>query len=87
MLYIIGLGLNKKGLSREGAEAISRCKRIYLENYTVDFPYTLHQLEEMILKKILPADREKVEDLSIIDEATKMDVALLVYGSPLSATT
>jgi len=87
MLYIIGLGLDKKGLTREGMEAVEKCKRIYLENYTVDFPYTAHQLEEMIVKKILPADREKVENLSIVDEAKKMNVALLVYGSPLTATT
>jgi len=87
MLYIIGLGLNEKSISKQGLEAVSRCKRIYLENYTVDFPYTEHQLEEMIGKKVISADREKVEGLSIVDEAAKLDVALLVYGSPLTATT
>ncbi len=87
MLYIIGLGLNKNGISKEGLEALSKCKRVYLENYTVDFPYTEHQLEEMIGKKFKVADRKKVEDLSLVDEAEKLNVALLVYGSPLSATT
>jgi len=87
MLYIIGLGLNEKGISKEGLEAISKCKRIYLENYTVDFPYTEHQLEEVIGKKFKIADREKVENLSLVDEAEKLNVALLVYGAPLSATT
>ena len=38
-------------------------------------------------KKYIPADREKVESLELVDEAKKMDVALLVYGSPLTATT
>lgn len=86
-LYLIGLGLNERSLTREGTEAIEKCKKIYLEDYTVDFPYTPHQLEEIINKKIKLANREKVEDLSIVDEAKKLNVALLIYGSPLTATT
>ncbi len=87
MLYLIGLGLNKKGISAEGLELVKRCKQVYLENYTVDFPYSLIELGEVIGKKIIPVEREFVEGLSIVDEAKKKDVALLVYGSPLSATT
>ena len=87
MLYIIGLGLNKNGISVEGLEIVKRCKRVYLENYTVDLPYSEEMLEEVIGKKIISADRGKVEGLGIVDEAKKMDVALLVYGSPLTATT
>ncbi len=87
MLYIIGLGLNRDGISKFGLAAAKKCKRVYLENYTVDFPYTKHQLEEVIGKKIIDADRNFVESLEIIDEADKCDVALLVYGSPLTATT
>ena len=86
-LYLIGLGLNEHSISKEGMEAIAKCKRVYLENYTVDFPYTEHQLEEVIGKKVISADRDKVEGLSMIDEAQKLNVALLVYGSPLTATT
>jgi diphthine synthase len=87
MLYLIGLGLNEKSLSKEAIEIIKRCKKVYLENYTVDFPYTEQQLVDEIGKKVILADREKVECLEIVDEAKKMDVALLVYGSPLTATT
>ncbi|MCA9487470.1 MAG: diphthine synthase [Nanoarchaeota archaeon] len=87
MLYLIGLGLNEKAISKEGLDAVKKCKRVYLENYTVDFPYTEHQLEEQIGKKIVSANREKVESLEIVDEAKKLDVALLIYGSPLTATT
>jgi diphthine synthase len=83
----MGLGLNERSLTRESFEILSRCKRIYLENYTVDFPYTTYQLEEIVGKKIIEANREKVESLEIVDEAKKMDVALLIYGSPLMATT
>jgi len=87
MLYLIGLGLNAHSISKEGMNLLKTCKKIYLENYTVDFSYPLTELEDVIQKKIISADREKVESLEIVDEAKKMDVALLVYGSPLTATT
>jgi len=88
MLYLIGLGLNKDGISKFGLEALGRCKKVYLENYTVNFPYPLSDLQELSPKKTITlADREKVESLELVDEAKKLDVALLVYGSPLTATT
>lgn len=87
MLYLIGLGLNVDGISTYGLETAKKCKRVYLENYTVDFPYSLGELQAVIDKNLIPADREKVEGLSLIDEAKKMDIALLIYGSPLTATT
>jgi len=87
MLYLIGLGLNKNGISQEGLAAVKKCKKIYLENYTVDFPYSSGELSEKIGKKFMLADRDLVEGLALIDEAKKIDVALLVYGSRLTATT
>jgi len=87
MLYLIGLGLNEKSISKQALDALSKCKRVYLENYTVDFTYNKVQLEEQIGKKVILADREKVEGLGIIDESKKLNVALLIYGSPLMATT
>lgn len=86
-LFLIGLGLNQAGVSKEGMEAIDRCKKLYLENYTVDFPYNEQELEDEIGKKFISADREFVESLAIIDEAEKMNVGLMIYGSPLTATT
>jgi diphthine synthase len=104
MLYIIGLGLNEKGISLEGLEAIKKCSKLYLENYTVNFPYSSEELEKVINsqlrlhdtsltsakslgKKIINATREVVESNELIKEAKKGDIALLVYGSPLTATT
>jgi len=87
MLYIIGLGLNADGISKFGLQVVKRCKRVYLENYTVDFPYSQGELMEVLGKKVVPAGREFVESLEIVDEARKSDVVLLVYGSPLTATT
>jgi len=87
MLFIIGLGLNSRGISRQGLEILRRCKKVYLENYTVDFPYSEIELADILGKKIISVDRAFVEGLSFVDEAAKKDVALLVYGSPLTATT
>lgn len=87
MLYLIGLGLNRDGISKYGLEIAKRCKKVYLENYTVEFPYALDELIEVVGKDIKQVERERVEDLSLVDEAKRKDVALLVYGSPLTATT
>jgi diphthine methyl ester synthase len=87
MLYIIGLGLNERSTSQSGLDAIKKCKKVYFENYTVDFPYSEKELEKNIKKKIIPADRGVVESDKLIKEAKKENVCLLVYGSPLTATT
>lgn len=87
MLYIIGLGLNEKGISLEGFEIIKNCKKVYLETYTVDFPYNIKELENLFNKNIIPLIRSDVEDDKLIKESKKEDICLLVYGSPLFATT
>lgn len=51
MLYLIGLGLNIDGISTYGLETVKKCKTIYLENYTVDFPYNEGALEAVLGKK------------------------------------
>ena len=87
MLYIIGLGLNEQGISLEGKEAIKKCKRIYLEGYTVKFSYSVKSLEIVLGRKVIPLDREYVESEKLAQEAKDHNICLLVYGSPLFATT
>lgn len=87
MLYLIGLGLNEKGISLEGLEAVKKCRKVYLEGYTVDFPYPAVKLEKVIKKKAIKLNRADVESSRLVKEAKKGKVALLVYGSPLFATT
>lgn len=89
MLYIIGLGLDKKDFSMKAIEAIKKCKKIYLETYTSILPYKTKELENILKKKILEAGRELVENKAdeLLKEAKKSDVALLVAGDPLAATT
>jgi len=89
MLYLIGLGLEKEDISLKALAAIKKCKKVYLETYTTKLPYSKAELEKVIKKKTAEADREIVENKmqAILDEAKKQDIALLVYGDPLSATT
>ncbi|MBS3070818.1 diphthine synthase [Candidatus Pacearchaeota archaeon] len=89
MFYLIGLGLNEKGISIQALEILNKCKKIYIEEYTSDFPYNKKTLERVIRKKIIPVSRDFVENKSedIILESKKSNIALLVYGSPLVATT
>jgi len=86
-LNLIGLGLSEKGLSIESLEACKKSDLIYLENYTVDFPYSINDLEKLIGKPIISLGREKVEGMIFLDEAKKKNISLLIYGSPLAATT
>lgn len=86
MLYIIGIGLNERGISKEGLLAIDKCAKVYLEGYTVDFPYNVNELK-LGKKKIILLKREDVESDKLLKEARGRKIALLVYGSPLFATT
>jgi diphthine synthase len=87
MLYLIGLGLNEKSLSKEGFMALKVCKKAYLESYTVDFPYSIDLLEKEIGCKVEELGRQEVEGVRLLIESKKNDIALLVYGCPLFATT
>jgi len=85
--YLIGLGLNEKSLTLEALEAIKKSKKVYLEKYTVDFPYKKSFLEKALKKNVVELPREKIESEKFLNCAKKHDIALLVYGDALSATT
>lgn len=87
MFYLIGLGLNGKSISLEGFEACRKADKIFIENYTVDLPYLLEDLTKIIGKNIYPLSRLMVENEKFVEEAEKKNIVLLVYGSPLVATT
>ncbi len=88
MIYLIGLGLNENGISKQGLLALEKCKKVYLEGYTVDFPYKMGDLHLGKRKhKIIRLSRGDVESDKLIKEAKSTKIALLVYGSPLFATT
>jgi len=85
--YLIGLGLDLKSISVDALDIIKKCKKVYLEDYTVDFPYKNQELEKSLGIKIGKLNREQVEKEKFLDDAKNKDICLLVYGSPLTATT
>ena len=87
MFILAGLGLNLKSISLEGIEACRKADKIYIENYTVELPYDIQEIEKTIGKKIIMLTRTIVENEKFIEEAKSKNIALLVYGSPLIATT
>ena len=90
MLYLIGIGLNdEKDITVKGLEAVKKSKEIYLEVYTSKLQIPIERLEEFYGKKIIRATRTFVEqDIdSLLEKGKKEDVALLIIGDALSATT
>ena len=79
--------MNQNSISLEAFETLKTCDKIYLENYTVDFPYPIKKLESEYNIKIEELDRTKIENESIIKKAKNKAIALLIYGDTLSATT
>ncbi len=94
MFYLIGLGLSWKDLSLKALEALNSCDKVYLETYTSLADFSPLRLSRLLGKKVIPLGRKQVEDCgpkedgrSWLKEASLKNVALLIYGDPLSATT
>ncbi len=86
MLHLIGLGLNEKSFSLESVDALKKCKKVYLENYTSILNGSLKLLEKLINKKIINVGRDFVENFDV-SEAKKENIAFLIVGDVFSATT
>lgn len=89
MLFIIGIGLSDaKDISVKGLEAVRSCKYVYLETYTSKLNCPVKDLEQLYGKEVVEAKRPFVEDQEkFIQQAKEDNVALLIIGDALSATT
>lgn len=90
MLYLVGLGLgDAKDITVKGLEVVRQASRVYLEAYTSILTVGKEELEQFYGRELLVADREMVETNSdeILADANNTDVAFLVVGDPLGATT
>ena len=91
VLFIIGLGLySEKDISIRGLEIVKEADFVYMEYYTSILGVDKETLEKFYGRTILLADREIIEndfDKEILEKAIDKNVALLVVGDPLSATT
>ncbi len=90
MLFLVGAGLSEGGLSEEALELLRRSGvKVYAEKYTGWFGDRIPELEAELSKKISLLERSGLEDnlASLIEQAAKEDIAVLVAGDPLVATT
>ncbi|MEM4405750.1 MAG: diphthine synthase [Candidatus Methanomethylicaceae archaeon] len=89
-LSFIGLGLyDEKGMSLYGLELARAADIVLLETYTNVMPsLNIHSLEALVGKEVRRVNRQFIEDgNSLLRDASKRDVALLVPGDPFVATT
>lgn len=92
VLYIIGLGLHdEKDITVRGLEIVRSCDSVFLEAYTsVLGSVPTEKLEAFYGKSVTVADRGMCEndaDDLIIEPAKEKDIAFLVVGDPVCATT
>jgi len=91
VLYFIGIGLyDERDVSLRGLEVIKKCNVVYLENYTSVLSCDVKKLEKLYGKKIILSSRDLVEkkaEETILKDALSKNVAFLVIGDPMSATT
>lgn len=87
---MVGIGLgNELDITVRGLETIRKCSYIYLESYTSKLNTSKKELEQLYGREIEIVDRQYVENRSsdIVKRAKTKDVAFLVIGDALSATT
>ena len=90
MLYIIGLGLyDEDDISIKGMKALKKCERIFAEFYTAKLKnQSLSSIKKELGKEIKVLGRKEIEEKMIpLKNAQKWNVAFLVPGDPLVATT
>ncbi len=89
MLYLIGTGLYYlNDLPLRAINELKECDEILLERYTNFNDITfIDKLEKEIGKKIEVIGREVMESDIILEKASKENIAVLIPGDPLAATT
>ena len=87
---MIGIGLKPEHLTVEAISVLKKCDEVFIERYTSDFPGNkMEELEALVGKKLKELGRHEVEVEFVkkIAEAGGKNIALLVIGNPLFATT
>jgi diphthine synthase len=90
VLYVVGLGLgDEDDITVRGLRAVQRCELVFLEAYTSVLGVSKERLEAAYGKTITVSDRTDVESGAekIYLPAKDKEVAFLVVGDPLCATT
>ena len=90
MFYLVGIGLKPEHLTLEAQNVLKECSEICLEQYTSQYSEgSFEFLEALLGRKIQLTDRHEIESnfKEKLEKAKSSNVALLVFGNPLTATT
>ena len=90
MLYLVGIGLKPEHLTLEAIETVKKCASVFVENYTSQYASgTLEELLKITGKSFKVIGRKEVEEQfdSALLSAKSNDIALLIFGNALTATT
>jgi diphthine synthase len=90
MLIFIGTGIwDEKDMSLRGVEAARKADEVYAEFYTSKPAISIERLSNLIGKEIRILERSDLEEksLELVRKAKEADVALLIPGDPMIATT
>ena len=90
-LYLIGLGIGERPSLTEDVYKLlrDRVDEILLEIYTSPLPYDSEYISSLIGKEVNTVTRNILEDRldELLDRAEEVEIAILIYGDPLIATT
>ncbi|MET1124952.1 MAG: diphthine synthase [Archaeoglobaceae archaeon] len=90
MLLLIGLGVgDARDISLRGLEAARKADKVYVELYTSKFSSSVEEIAEIIGREVEVLSRSDLEEncWKIVEEARDRDVAVLIPGDPMVATT
>jgi len=90
MFYLISLGLKPEQLTIEALNAMKACTELYFDSYTSKYSEgRIAELEKIAGTKIAPLQRAEIEEGfgKKLKDAKKRNIALLVVGNALFATT
>ena len=92
MFFLIGAGISGfDNIPFKGVSLCKSCDYVFLERYTsILSDEDLEKLSKLIGRSIIELDREDLETrfkVLVLDKARVSNVALLVVGDPLTATT
>ncbi len=90
MLALVGIGLDAKDISVKALEFLKNAQVIYADTYTsITSSESLKYIREDTGKEIIPISRSHMEERlgDTIKDASRFDIAILVIGDPLVATT
>ena len=90
MLALVGIGLDSRDISIKALDFLKNAQIIYADTYTsITSSESLKYISDATGKEIIPISRSRMEEAlgDTIKDASTLDVAILVIGDPLVATT